>query len=116
MVIGGQDMDLDELKEAIINGDVLFPEESRSYTFEDTDHYNAAFDGIIKDWEVIEEGEWEGEKYMVKTNLVRHKDTGAFYHLSQSRSGSYFTDWEYDFPDLDVTEVRPIIVEVIEWH
>ena len=51
--------------------------------------------------EVVEDGEWEdGGKYQDKTTIVRFLEWNPekFYAYNLSRSGSYFTIFEYDEP------------------
>lgn len=52
-----------------------------------------------KSVEVVEAGEWiDNGKYSFKDTIVRHH--GTYYQISESRSGSYFTDYHYDTPQI----------------
>jgi hypothetical protein len=49
--------------------------------------------------EIVEDGEWtENGKYSYKDTIVKYQDT--YYQISESRSGSYFTDYHYNDPDI----------------
>lgn len=70
-----------------------------------------AFDEETDDIEVIESGEWEHEykDYFAKESIV--KFDGKYYSIVDHRSGSYYTDYNYDAPD--ITEVEPKIETVV---
>jgi len=54
--------------------------------------------------EHIESGDWiEGGKYSFKDDIVLYE--GKYYMITQSRSGSYFSDYHYDDPE--IVEVAP---------
>lgn len=64
--------------------------------------------------EMAQEGEWEQDhKYQFKSSVAKYED--KFYQFSESRSGSYHTDWYYN--DTDVQEVTPVkkVIEVTEY-
>ena len=70
-------------------------------------------------YEIIEEGSWVSEgKYEVQTIIF--KVDGKFYELTQSRTGSHFTDWYYSREDWDeeedCTEVRPVKTVTTKWQ
>jgi hypothetical protein len=59
-----------------------------------------------EDFECVEEGAWEQDyKYQLKSSVYKHKASGRFFMLHESRSGSPFSDWHYDDPQ--ITEVSP---------
>lgn len=59
-------------------------------------------------FEIIEDEDWIDEgKYSFKSTFVKWKD--AYYRIDQSRSGSYFTDYDYSEP----TFVQVIPEEVV---
>lgn len=63
----------------------------------------------------VSEGEWTQDyKYQLRDDVYKYKDT--FIQVSQSRSGSYHTDWDYDAPVF--SEVRPEerVVTTTVWH
>lgn len=69
-------------------------------------------------FEVIEAGEWTQDyKYQLKDWIFRYE--GRFYQLTESRSGSPFTDWYYDSDDwkaeVEVEEVEPVEVKITQW-
>lgn len=67
--------------------------------------------------EVIEEGEWIGDgKYQDKQMIFANAKTGKHYSYYISRSGSYFTDYEYMATDSPV-EVEKVTetITVEKW-
>ena len=72
-----------------------------------------ADDGLDED--IVEDGDWVDDgKYSFRTSIVKHND--KYFEISESRSGSYFTDYHYDDPE--AYEVTPEIkmVEVTTWN
>lgn len=75
---------------------------------------------------VVDEGEWiEDYKYQFKTDVVHVTDPSigqhldvpfeeGYYQIFQSRSGSYWSDYEYYEPT--VTKVEPYEVTVTKWR
>ncbi|MEW9697987.1 hypothetical protein [Paenibacillus sp. SI8] len=68
---------------------------------------------------VAETDDWDGAGEKYQTLGVIFTDGECFYRSYISRSGSYFTDWNYDdWGDADITEVskvtRTIVREVWE--
>lgn len=62
-----------------------------------------------EDWELIEEDGWDDEgRYQSTSFVVKYIPTGKFYRGSYSRSGSYFTDWEYEYYDTTLYEVEEV--------
>lgn len=62
--------------------------------------------------EIVEEGDWVvGHKIDVCVTIVKYKD--KYYKITQCRSGSYYSDYEYY--DEEVTEVVPKEVTTIKW-
>jgi hypothetical protein len=67
------------------------------------------------DWETVKKGEWVSEhKYEHCSTIYRHKPTHRYFAVHSSRSGSYWSDYEYD--DATANEVKPVEVTVIEYH
>lgn len=67
---------------------------------EDSDYFEA------DDFELVREGSWEQDyKYQLRDDVYKHKESGRFFMHIQSRSGSPFSDWYYDDPQ--VVEVVP---------
>lgn len=57
-------------------------------------------------FECMDAGEWVSEhKYAYHTAVFKHMVTGRFIAVCQSRSGSYYSDYEYG--DTDIYEVFP---------
>ncbi|MDF0504854.1 hypothetical protein POK33_29395 [Burkholderia cenocepacia] len=62
----------------------------------------------------VEEGDWTSDgKYEHRTDIMKDTQTGKFYAIHQSRSGSYFSDYEYG--DTYANEVEPVQVMVTQW-
>jgi hypothetical protein len=62
--------------------------------------------------EIVEEGDWVVEhKIDVCVTIVKYKD--KYYKITQCRSGSYYSDYEYYDPE--VCEVVPKEVTTIKW-
>lgn len=62
-------------------------------------------------FKLIEEGDWVNEykDYDSKINIYQKIDTGKYYAYNDSRSGSYYSDYEYDNPT-ELVEVEPVQV------
>ena len=68
-------------------------------------------------YETAEEGEWmDSHKYQHKQVVVKEIATGKHFAFEISRSGSYFSHYEYDVWD-DAVEVKKVkkLVEVESW-
>ena len=75
-----------------------------------------AYDEELDELEIVERGEWVNEYKNTdsRETIVKYKD--KYYKLSESRSGDYYNDYEYDDTDVtEVTEVTPITVQTIAW-
>jgi hypothetical protein len=73
-------------------------------------------------FEVVEAGEWQVDhKYESKRNVVKHIESGRFFALYGSRSGSYFSHYEYEELETDkdgmvvLDEVRPVERTIVEY-
>ncbi|PSA94185.1 hypothetical protein C6371_03815 [Bacillus atrophaeus] len=84
-------------------------------------HFESGFykeegnEGSWVDVELIEEDNWtDGGKYSYC--LVIFKYEGKHYSFAVTRSGSYFSYYEYEY-DTDVTEVKQVTetVEITKW-
>jgi len=54
--------------------------------------------------EIIEDGDWiDDGKYSFKETVIKYE--GKYYQIDESRSGSYYTD--YDYFDPTIIEVTP---------
>lgn len=79
-------------------------EQAKGIAFDDSDEFS-----------VVEKGEWISEgKYQSKTIIF--KDSDSFYRLNITRSGSYHTEWYYDFEyektfQCDEVELKEIIIK-----
>ena len=62
---------------------------------------------------VVEKGEWEDDnkyQYLTTIFMFEHKT----YAASVGRSGSYFSDYNYEY-DEDCPEVKPVETVVTRW-
>lgn len=74
-------------------------------------------DGVT--FQVQEVGEWDGAGEKYQSLEVIFTDGERFYSGCITRSGSYFTDWNYDdYGDADITEVRKVTKTIVveEWE
>lgn len=65
---------------------------------------------------LVEEGEWVNnyKDYDIKESIYKHVGSGKFYAYYDSRSGSYYSDYEYDSPD-ELVEVTPVETKTITY-
>ena len=69
-------------------------------------------DGV---YTVIDSGDWVDDgKYQYQQTVIRDKSTDRYFAVSQSRSGSYYSDFEYDDPE--ICEVSPVEYTAIRWE
>lgn len=62
-------------------------------------------DLIIGRLELVESGDWEdGGKWCYAYNIYKDDQTNKFYRATVGRSGSYYSDYCYDY-GLDLEEV-----------
>lgn len=60
-----------------------------------------------EDFKTVQEGEWTQEyKYQICDVVVEQISTGKCYEFGVSRTGSYHTDWEYNFWETELLEVE----------
>lgn len=83
-----------------------------------TKEMQEAFDEGCEDigFELVEEGEWVNnyKDYDLKEDIYKHIESGKFYAYYGSRSGSYYSDYEYDNPD-ELVEVQPVETKTITY-
>ena len=62
---------------------------------------------------IIERGDWiENGKYSFRTSYVKIED--KYYEIEECRSGSYFTDYHYDDPEVyEVTPKEVVITKTV---
>lgn len=80
------------------------------------EEYEIIMDGDDSDrFKVIEKGDWISEgKFECREVIVKETSTNKYYAAVQSRSGSWFTDYEFE-DDLELVEVEPVEVTKIEY-
>lgn len=65
---------------------------------------------------MVERGDWEDEgKIDCCTNIIRDAE-GTHYMYTESRSGSYYTDYYYEEGPLDAYEAEPYEVTKTDWR
>lgn len=70
-------------------------------------------------YSAVEEGEWDGAGEKYQTLELIFTDGTRFYRGYITRSGSYFSDWNYDdYGNADIDEVvkRTRTVEITHWE
>lgn len=86
----------------------ITPESIRDFVWEGDEEYD-----------LIEEGDYTQDgKYQFATNVYEHLPTGKYYALDTSRSGSYHSDWYYDYENyesLTLYEVERVEITKYEW-
>lgn len=61
----------------------------------------------MEEIEIVEEGDYISEgKYEICETIIKYKD--KFFSMIQSRSGSYWTDYDYNDPDFYAVEPKEI--------
>lgn len=65
------------------------------------------------DYEVVEEGDWINEGKYQSAEIV-YKVGDQFFCVVLSRSGSYFSD--YDYLEPDCYEVEPVVITKTEYR
>lgn len=65
-------------------------------------------------FEIVDEGDWDVDcDWQLKALVVRDKRDGKLYSWGMQRSGSPYTDWEYEY-DSELIEVERVErVEVV---
>lgn len=69
-------------------------------------------------YKFVEQGEWDGAGEKYQTLDVIFTDGERFYRGYITRSGSYFSDWEYvDYGEADIDQVAKVTrtYTVEEW-
>lgn len=62
------------------------------------------------DYEVVDFDDWDDQgEYQYCYPVVRHIESGKFSTFTVQRSSSYFSDYDYDFPDAELSEVTKTI-------
>jgi sporulation-control protein spo0M len=79
-------------------------QELQAIFFEEHDDFQ-----LIEELDSVDEG-----KYSTLESIFLQKSTGKHYSLSVSRSGSYFTDYDYNFFCQPV-EVEQKEVRITQW-
>lgn len=65
--------------------------------------------------EIVEDEEWtQDHKYQYKDTIVKD-DEGNHFMLSNSRSGSPFTDWDYGTPYIYQVVPKVKVISTIVW-
>lgn len=63
---------------------------------------------------VVEDGEWDGAGEKYQSLEVIFTDGERFFSGTITRSGSYFSDWNYDdYGNADISEVRKVTKTIV---
>lgn len=94
---------------------------TRTFTKESV--YMAFYEGESEDgsFKKVHEGKWRDEgKYSYREQVLQATDDGKFYSYTESRSGSYFTDytysWEWEKDKIMLTEVHEVERAIKTWE
>lgn len=79
---------------------ILTADQAKDICWEDTDEFK-----------IVEDGDWVDDGKYSHREVIFSKEN-KFYSLSVSRSGSYYTDYYYDWEDTDKFECPE--VEAVE--
>jgi len=84
------------------------------FTEEQIECVEADYNSEEHDIEIIEEGDWiQDYKMQYKETIFKH--AGKYYSYTQERSGSVFSDWQYEDPE-DPVEVEKVEVVIAKWR
>jgi hypothetical protein len=87
-------------------------------------HLNSYGEGFIgedelpEDFEIVEDDDWtQDHKYQHCTQIFKDGE-GNFFSVTNSRSGSYHTDWYYQEPHVEqVKRVEKVVTKtVVSWE
>lgn len=57
-------------------------------------------DAAYDRWVIVEQGDWISEgKYENRAAVYKHQETGRFFEVRDSRSGSYYSDYYWNDPE-----------------
>lgn len=74
-------------------------------------------DDLDEDFELVEETEWTQDyKYQSADAIFLHKPTGRHFEISNTRSGSYHTDWYYSAPSFREVKKTVKVIEKTVWE
>jgi|SRR5690606_7021433 len=88
-------------------------------TITEEDYETLTCGGDTERFKIVEESDWVVEhKYEYREIIFEDKETSKFYRIVESRydAGSYYTDYLYDDPVLECTEVEPVEVTTIQYR
>lgn len=56
-------------------------------------------------FELVDDDDWSQEhKNQYRCSVYKHIESDTYFQLSESRSGSYHTDWYYDMPEITLVK------------
>lgn len=86
------------------------------------DQYRCGYFGIDDipeefEVEVVEDGGWAQDyKYQSCQDVLHFKDSDTYFVITNTRSGSPFTDWEYGEPYVQQVKKVIKIITVEDWE
>ena len=82
------------------------------FTLDKEDYNSLLFGDSTERFSIIKEGDWISEgKWETKEVIFKDAETGRFYSMSGTRSGSYYSAYYYedDFEAVEVEKVEKVI-------
>lgn len=68
----------------------------------------------VKEFLIIDEGDWRDEgKYSYLETIIKYKE--LFFQINVSRTGSYYTDYDYSEPEVMQVEPKEEIKIITNW-
>jgi|14_taG_2_1085336.scaffolds.fasta_scaffold09082_3 hypothetical protein len=66
-------------------------------------------------YKLVEEGVWEGDgKYQEKSTIFHDQETGKYYAVAGTRTGSYYSDYHVEV-ETKCHEVKQVEVIIYKW-
>lgn len=92
--------------------------DSYTLTEEQAEEYAASGGWEGLPFEYHDETSWDdGGKYQYSTIILKHTETGKYYGFEVTRSGSYFSDYHYEYDGLDpLREYHEVEKVISEWQ
>lgn len=71
-----------------------------------------------EDFELVSQGDWISEgKYEHSVTVYRYSENDKLYAIYSTRSGSYFSDWDYgedEVYEVEAVEVKRIVYKPVK--
>lgn len=87
-----------------------------SFILDKEDYNDLVCGDSTEKFSVVKEGNWVSEgKWETKEVIFKDDETGKFYSINGMRSGSYYSDYEYE-DDLEAVEVEAVKKVITVWR